>query len=632
MLGLRDVTFGFGEPPIVEGATLQIDPGERLGLLGRNGAGKTTLMRLIHGQIEPSEGEIIRQQGLRTALLTQDVPARLDGTVFDEVARGLGRQGQLLADYHHASLALATEGGPKWQAELDRLGHELDVNGGWDAQRNVERVLSQTGLDADAQVGVLSAGLRRRVLLAKALAGRPDILLLDEPTNHLDIASVAWLEEFLLRYDGTLVFVTHDRMLLRKLATRILDLDRGRLTSWACDYTTYLNRKAIALEAEARQEALFDKKLAQEETWIRRGILARRTRNEGRVRALIQMRRERAQRRQRPGEAKMQVQEAGRSGRLVLEAKDVHFAYVDRPLIDGLSTLIMRGDRVGVIGPNGSGKTTLLRLLLGKLSPNHGALRHGTNLEVAYFDQLQEQLDGETSVRDNLADGADSIEINGQRRHVMGYLRDFLFTDEQARMPAKYLSGGEHNRLLLARLLARPSNLLVLDEPTNDLDIETLELLEELLMDYPGTLLLVSHDREFLNNVVTSTLVLEGDGQIREYAGGYDDWLTQRGPVTSPPLPDTPPKKEKKKPSRPVSSDRPARLTYKEQRELESLPERIEQLEARLAEHHTAMSSPDFFRLSGEQIAQQKRALTALETELKETYARWESLEQRSDK
>ncbi|MCX7428243.1 MAG: ATP-binding cassette domain-containing protein [Planctomycetia bacterium] len=628
LLALQEVSIGFRGPPLLDGVSFQIDPGERVCLLGRNGTGKTTLLRLIQGRVDPDEGEITRQQGLRTTLLDQEVPADIHGTVFDVVAGGLGQRAQLLTEYHHASSRLAIDGGRRWRDELDRLGHELEIQGGWLMHQEVETVLSRMDLDPDAETGVLSAGMKRRVLLARSLAGRPDILLLDEPTNHLDIEAVAWLEEFLLRHGGTLLFVTHDRMLLRRLATRIFDLDRGNLHGWACDYEMFLQRKEAALAAEAQQQALFDKRLAQEEVWIRRGIMARRTRNEGRVRALEAMRKLRAQRRERPGEVRMQTQQAQRSGRMVIEAKGVRFGYADAPVVDGLSTTILRGDRVGIIGPNGSGKTTLLRVLLGGLRPQQGTLRHGTNLEIAYFDQLQAQLDPEKTVRENVSDGADTLSINGCRRHVIGYLEDFLFTTEQAASPVKYLSGGEHNRLLLARLFAKPSNLLVLDEPTNDLDIETLELLEELLLDYPGTLLLVSHDREFLNNVVTSTLVLEGGGRVKEYAGGYDDWLAQRKPAAAEPVrvenePPQGPRRERPKP------DGPRRLKYMEQRELEALPEKIEVLEAERERLHAAMAEPAFYQQPPAAVVEATARLKTLDGELAVLYDRWEELEGR---
>ena len=634
LITLRDVTLGFRGPLVLDQVNLALEPGERVCLLGRNGTGKTTLLRLIQGEIEAPRGEIARQQGLVTAMLPQEVPQGLQGTVFDEVARGLGPRAELLGEYHRLAHQLAVEGGDDLRARLGRVQHELEIDGGWSMHQEVETVVSRMSLEADANVANLSAGMKRRVLLAKALVGNPDILLLDEPTNHLDMDAIRWLEEFLLRYRGTILFVTHDRALLRRLATRIIELDRGRLTSWSCDYETYLQRKEAALEAETRQRAEFDKKLAREEVWIRTGIQARRTRNEGRVRALEKLRSVRSARRDQPGEVRMELQEAERSGRLVIEAKKVSFGYdshetaaaletavpVVPPIIRDFSTLITRGDRVGLIGPNGSGKTTLLRVLLGQLPPQSGAIRHGTNLEVAYFDQLHAQLDDAKSVRDNVRDGADTVEINGRRRHIIGYLEDFLFTPEQAAGPVSRLSGGERNRLLLARLLTKPSNVLVMDEPTNDLDIETLELLEELLAEYPGTLLLVSHDREFVNNVVTSTLVLEGEGRVKEYAGGYDDWLRQRPPEVAEPV------KERTKPAAPPK-ERPRRLTYAEQRELESLPDRIEVLESQLGELHRTMADPAHYRQDSSEIIKSNARLQSLQKDLAEAYQRWDVLE-----
>ncbi len=629
LLGMREVGIGFGGPALLDEVTLQIEPGERICVLGRNGAGKSTLLRLIDGELEPDRGEITRGQGLRTARLTQEVPRALPGSIFDQVAAGLGPSGRLLGEYHRVSGRLA-EGGDhgKLAEELERLQHALDADDGWQMQRRVEAVLSRVGLDADAKCEALSAGMKRRVLLAKVLVADPDLLLLDEPTNHLDVDAICWLEEFFQRYAATLVFVTHDRMFLRRLATRIIELDRGRATSWACGYATYLERKQAALEAEAKQQALFDKRLAREEAWIRQGIQARRTRNEGRVRALKRMREERRMRREQPGPLRMQVQEAQRAGRLVIEAKRVGFAYDGDAVVRDLTTSIMRGDKVGIIGPNGSGKTTLLRLLLGELPPNDGTVRHGTHLETAYFDQLKGRLDEEKTVQENVGVGSDSVVVNGQKRHILGYLQDFLFPADRARTAVKFLSGGERNRLLLARLFTKPCNVLVLDEPTNDLDAETLEMLEERLAEFAGTLLLVSHDREFLNNVVTSTLVFEGKGRVKEYAGGYDDWLVQRGNETPA---DTEPAatKPKRKPPR-QKPEATRRLPYKEQLELEAIPQQIETLEARREQAHQAMADPSFYQQDGPQIAQATAELKALDDELAAAYRRWEELEAQS--
>jgi ATP-binding cassette subfamily F protein uup len=624
LLSFRDVTLGFAGPPLLVRATLQIERGERICLLGRNAAGKSTLLRLIDGELEPDEGEIAREQGVRIAALPQDVPSDLPGTVFDQVSAGLGDLHELLTEYHRLGHQLTLESSAETQQKLDRAGRAIDAAGGWQLHRMVDETIDRMKLDPDAQVSHLSAGMKRRVLLGTALVQNPDVLLLDEPTNHLDIDAIRWLEEFLLRYEGTLLFVTHDRMFLRTLATRILDLDRGSLTSWSCDYATYLDRKRAAMEGEARQWAVFDKRMAQEEVWIRTGVMARGTRNMGRVRALQAMRQQRSERRERLGNVRIEVPEAERTGRLVLEAKDVTFRYGDRTIVEDFSTLVMRGDRVGVIGPNGSGKTTLLRVLLGQLPPVAGTIRQGTRLEVAYFDQLHAELDENETLRNNVAGGSDSIEINGKKRHIIGYLEDFLFTSEQAQRPISHLSGGERNRLLLARLFARPSNVLVMDEPTNDLDMETLDLLEEMLLEYPGTLLLVSHDREFLNNVVTSTLVLEGEGRVKEYSGGYDDWLRQRTEATSAAVEEKPSPRAKSERRQP---ERPRRLSYKEQRELEELPPRIELLEEELARVHQALADPLLYQKPGPEIAKVKAELESLQSQLDAAFARWEILE-----
>jgi ATP-binding cassette subfamily F protein uup len=584
LLSLRGVSLAFGGPRLLDGVDLAIERGERLCLLGRNGEGKSTLLRLLHGEVEPDDGEVLRAQGLRVARLPQQVPS------------GTGRD----------VAAMAAEG-------LD----DLDPAHG--ADHRVEAILSRMGLDGSAAFDTLSSGRKRRVLLARSLVAEPDILLLDEPTNHLDIESIRWLEETLLRLGGTIVFVTHDRVFLERLATRIVELDRGRLFDWACDYPTFLRRREDLLAAEARQDALFDKRLAQEEAWIRKGIEARRTRNEGRVRALKAMREARARRRDRQGVARVQVQEAERSGLLVAEAEGVGFAYDGRPVIRGLDTLIARGDKVGIIGPNGAGKTTLLRLLLGELEPTEGTIRRGTNLEVAYFDQLKATLDEERTVQQNVSE-YETIAIDGQPRHVLGYLQDFLFPPERSRSLVKYLSGGERSRLLLARLFTRPSNVLVLDEPTNDLDVETLELLEGLLVGYGGTVLLVSHDRAFLNNVVASTLAIEPDGRVKEYDGGYDDYLRQR-PAPAPPGAAAP------RATPPPPRERPRRLSSRERRELEELPGRIEALEADRQALTDAMSDPAYYRRDPSAIAEDHARLARIEAELAAAFERWESLD-----
>ena len=521
LLQLQRVDYGVGGPLLLDHVDLSIEPGERVCIVGRNGAGKSTLMKLIAGELKPDDGEVRLQSGAVVARMAQDVPQDAAGTVFDVVAQGLGELGALLARYHHA-----LDAGD--MAALGEAQAQIEARHAWDLDRRIEQVIDRLELPGDAGFAALSGGMKRRVLLAQALARKPDILLLDEPTNHLDIEAIAWLEGFLKSFDGSLLFVTHDRSFLRALATRIVEIDRGQVTSWPGDYDNYLRRREERLHAQAQEHTRFDKLLAQEEVWIRQGIKARRTRNEGRVRALKAMRRERAQRRELGGNVRMAAAEAQGSGRKVIEATHVSQAYGGRVLLDDVSTTILRGDRVGIIGPNGSGKSTLLKILLGELTPDAGTVDLGTHLQIAYFDQHRSQLDDTRNALENVAEGREYVEINGARKHAIGYLQDFLFTPERVRAPITRLSGRERNRLLLAKLFAQPSNLLVMDEPTNDLDVETLELLEELLGEYTGTLLLVSHDRDFLDNVVTSTLVLEGDGRLGEYVGGYSYWLRQR--------------------------------------------------------------------------------------------------------
>jgi len=579
LVSLKDVTISFGGPLLLGAADWQIEQGERICLIGRNGTGKSTLLRLLHGEIPPDSGTITKTTGLRTALLSQEVPLDLAGTVYDVISSGHSHQ-------------------------------------------KVQTVISRMSLDETAECSTLSAGLKRRVLLARALVSEPDILMLDEPTNHLDIDAIIWMEQFLLRSGKTIIFVTHDRTFLNRISTRIVELDRGMLASFAGNYEDYLTRKHELIDNETSRNAEFDKQLKSEEVWLSQGIKARRTRNEGRVRALMKMRAEVEQRRARTGNLRLMVQEAERSGRLVIKAKNIAVAYDNEPLITDFSTTVMQGDKIGVIGPNGCGKTTLLRILLGEIEPDEGSVRHGTRLKIAYFDQLRVQLDEDKSLQENVTDEGDMVMVNGKERHIIGYLQDFLFSPAQARSPITALSGGERNRLLLARLFARSSNLLVLDEPTNDLDGESLELLESMLIEYTGTVLLVSHDRAFLNNVATSTLVFEGSGRVEEYVGGYDNWLRQR----SRPEETTPEAKPKK--GRPRSVPTGSRkLTFKEQREREKLPDIIEDLESRKQQLFGAMADPDLYKTAGTEVARLQTGLDELERELKAAYSRWELLE-----
>jgi len=620
LINLVDVDYSVGGPLLLEHASLAIERGERIAVVGRNGEGKSTLLRLVAGEIRPDSGEVRAEGGVRIARLAQEVPHELSGDVFDVVAGALGHIGALLAEFHHLSHRLDEPGATNALAKVQAA---IDAERGWNVDQRVTEVLARLGLPEGADFAALSGGMKRRVLLARALVIDPDVLLLDEPTNHLDIEAIAWLEEMLLGFAGSLVFVTHDRRFLRAPATRIVEIDRGSVTSWPGDYENYLRRREERAHAEAQANALFDRKLAQEEVWIRQGIKARRTRNEGRVRALEAMRRERLARRGKVGTAKIDVGSAAPSGRRVIDVDDIRFAYGDRVIVDGLTTTIQRGDRVGLIGANGSGKTTLLRLLLGEIAPQRGEVTLGSGIEIAYFDQHRTQLNEALNALDNVAEGREYIEINGARKHAIGYLQDFLFSPERARAPITALSGGERNRLLLAKLFAKPSNLLVMDEPTNDLDIETLELLEELLAAYPGTLLLVSHDREFIDDVVTSTLVLEGGGRVGEYVGGYSDWVRQAKPV-APTKVESAPKERRAEPLPPPAK---RKLSWKDARELEALPARIEQLEGDLAAMNARLEDPAFYRQDSAAIVAANAEMAAKQAELDEAYARWQSLE-----
>ena len=629
LISLNNIHLGYGHP-LLDGISFSLDKGERVALVGRNGTGKSTLLKLIDRQIPADDGDIAFADGVRVARLDQEVPLETAGSVFDVVATGLGEIGDAVRRYHHLTHDMSGEPGTAVLQELEDCQHIIEAAGAWDMEKTVENLLTRLSLPVDVDIASLSGGLKRRVLLARALAAQPDILLLDEPTNHLDLDAILWLEEFLLGWPGTLVFITHDRVFLQRLATRIIELDRGHLTDFPGDYPTYQRRKAELLEAEAKSHAEFDKKLAQEEVWIRQGIKARRTRDMGRVKRLVEMREARSERRVRSGQVSMQVQQGERSGKLVVEAENVSFRYGDQPIVDALTTTILRGDKVGIIGPNGCGKTTLLRLMLGQLEPTSGKIKLGTNLQIAYFDQYRATLDENATVIDNVAQGSDRVTVNGRNTHVIGYLQDFLFTPDRARQPVKSLSGGERNRLLLARLFTQPANLLVLDEPTNDLDADTLDLLEELLIDYSGTVLVVSHDRAFLNNLVTSVLAFEGHGTVNEYVGGYDDWVRQRAqsPAVSSPVrsdegkgPATPPI------SKPATPIKGRKMSFKEQKELEGLPQTIEQLETELTVINESMAQPGFYQQNKDDITRSQAELAEKQCALESAYIRWEALE-----
>jgi len=630
LITIDKVSLAFGHHQLLDAVNFSIERGERIALVGRNGAGKTTLMRLLVQEINADDGQIHYQDGIKIAILDQEVPEQLNGSVFDIVASGAGEVQQILSDYHHLLLQINDSPDDAQLTLMSELQQKLDHHNGWNMMQQVEEVISRLNLQPGQLIENLSGGLKRRVMLAKALVNSPDILLLDEPTNHLDLDSIIWLENFLSSFPGTLLFISHDRTFMQQVANRFMELDRGNLYSWEGDYHNYLRRKAEQLHAEQKAHDAFDKKLSEEEVWIRQGIKARRTRNEGRVRALKSMRNERRERRQQLGQVKMEIDDSLRSGKIVAEIKNLGYAYANHPVVRDFSGLILRGDRIGVMGPNGIGKSTLLRLILGELTPQEGQVKLGTKLEIAWFDQLRGQLDGEKTVLDNIGLGKEFVTINGKERHVYSYLQDFLFSPERARAKVKALSGGERNRLLLARLFTSPANLLVLDEPTNDLDADTLELLESLLLDYSGTLILVSHDRSFLNNVVTSTLVFEPDLQrpgeyvLNEYAGGYDDWLQQR-PVMQKTISEGSQQKVKTPPPRPQR--REPEMTSREKRELQALPEKIEQLEQQQAVLEEQMAAADFYQQTPAQIDQQVAEYERLKAALEDLYQRWEMLE-----
>jgi ATP-binding cassette subfamily F protein uup len=629
LIALNHVSLAFGHLPLLDAATLQIERGERIAVLGRNGAGKSSLLRIVSGEQPPDAGSVWIEPGVRVARLVQDVrdgPFSTDRTVFAVVADGLGDLSDLVARYHETALKVADTSTPAVLEALGRLQHELEERDGWRIEQRVELVLDRLGLPSEAVVDTLSGGWKRRVLLARALVAEPDILLLDEPTNHLDLNAIIWLETFLSEYPGAVAFVTHDRAFLQRVATRIVEIDRGRLTSWPGDYATFLFKKDEWLANEAIRQEKFDKRLGEEEAWLRQGVKARRTRNEGRVRALLAMREERGARREQQGTVRLQIERAQSSGEMVIEVEGISKAFGSKPVVRAFSTRIMRGDRIGLIGPNGSGKTTLLRLLLGQLEPDAGEVRRGSNLEILYYDQEREQLDPDRTVFDTVGDGNDSVTVNGRARHINAYLRDFLFPLERAQSPVRALSGGERNRLLLARLFTRPGNLLILDEPTNDLDLETLEILEAQLVGWPGTLLLVSHDRAFVDNVVTSTIVFEGDGIVREYLGGYEDWLRQR-PSTIPSAP-VPPKMRGPAPSK-RQTNGSGKLLYRERRELDELPARIEALETEQRALGERIADSAFYKEPAEAITAALERLERIERDVAGLYVRWDELDSR---
>jgi len=629
LLRLSNVSIAFGTHALLKDADFQLDAGERVGLLGRNGEGKSTLMKIIAGNILPDHGDIWRQPELRLAWLEQSPDLPEDATIYDAVAGGLGELGECITRYHELSLTMDYDD-EKALNELGDLQHQLETHNGWHFQQRVETTLMKLDLPGDLKINGLSGGWKRRVALARALVIDPEVLLLDEPTNHLDFESILWLEEQILNFQGAVLFVTHDRSFLQKLSTRIVDLDRGNLVSWQGNYDDYLTRKAAALEDEANQNAEFDKKLADEEVWIRQGVKARRTRNEGRVRALEKLRNERAQRRLQQGTARLALEKGDASGKKVIEVNDICFGYGERQIIKNFSTLIQRGDKIGLIGANGAGKSTLLKLLLQQIEPNTGTVEQGTKLEIAYFDQLRDQLDPNMTVADTVADGNDFVEIAGNKRHVMSYLGDFLFAPARARSPVKSLSGGEKNRLLLARLFTKPANLIVMDEPTNDLDLETLELLEEKLVNYDGTLLLVSHDRAFLDNVVTSVFVLNGAGEVDEFVGGYTDWMAhvkqaeQNKPAAAVKKGQEASKQAIATSAAPVKKKK---LSYKEQQELEQLPKLIDELETKQAKLTAQIGAASFYKQEPLAIAKTLDEMKEIEAKLEQVYDRWNELE-----
>ena len=610
--------LSYGDQPLLDNTSLTIETGERICLVGRNGAGKSTLLNIISGQLVPDEGTISYSKNIRIGALQQEVPADMQGSVYDCIAAGIGSLASVFTDWHHLTLEASNDASVL--PRLQKLQDIIEANNAWNLENRIATTLSLLDLPSDTPFDQLSGGMKRRALLGQALVVDPDLLLLDEPTNHLDIDSILWLEDFLLQFRGSLLFVTHDRSFLQTLATRIIDLDRGTLTSWPGSYEKYLQTKQSQLDIEVTHNSLFDKKLAKEEVWIRQGIKARRTRNEGRVRALKKLREERMQRRELMGRIKLAQQKSELSGKIVMNAEEVSFQWPDKPIVSNFSCKILRGEKIGIIGPNGCGKSTLILLFLGKLTPQQGHINLGTKLEIAYFDQHRENIDLEKSVRDNIADGADTITINGRPKHIISYLKDFLFSEKKINMPAKALSGGERNRLLLARLFTRSFNVLIMDEPTNDLDMETLELLEELLVEFKGTLLLVSHDRSFIDHIVTSTLVFESPGKVTEYVGGYEDMLRQQSEKSTPANTEMSPNKS-------PPQVRTSSISQGAQKELKTLPAKIEKLEAKIAEFHLQFAEPEFYQQDQQTIQGLQEQLSSHERSLNDLFERWEFLE-----
>ncbi|MCZ6723116.1 MAG: ATP-binding cassette domain-containing protein [Gammaproteobacteria bacterium] len=612
----KNLYHSFGDQPLLDSTGLVIETGERICLVGRNGTGKSTLLDMLAGVIKPDDGEINFARDIRIAQLKQEVFENPQGSVYDCVALGLGSLSSVITEWHHLALEAASD--PDVLSRLQQLQDTIETNHAWNLENRVTSTISLLGLPADTPFSQLSGGMKRRVLLGQALVADPDLLLLDEPTNHLDIDSIVWLEDFLRRFRGSLLFITHDRSFLQALATRIVDLDRGKLTSWPGDYANYLVMKQAQLDTEVIHNALFDKKLAQEEIWIRQGIKARRTRNEGRVRALKKLRAERAQRRQLQGRVKLATYDSVLSGKIVIEAENLEFGWPNNPVVSNFYCKILRGEKIGIIGPNGCGKSTLIRLLLGDLDPLQGQVKLGTKLEIAYFDQQREAIEPDKTVRENISDQSDTVTVNGKEKHVISYLKDFLFSEKKINLPAKALSGGERNRLLLAKLFTRPFNFLIMDEPTNDLDMETLELLEELLVEFKGTLLLVSHDRTFIDNIVTSTLVFESPGQVNEYVGGYQDWLRQRPAVKQA---------TGIKSSSPNQKISDPHVRNRDQRELKELPDKIAKIEAKIADLQSSFTNPEFYQQHPTVISEAQNTLANYEQAMQKLFDRWQQLE-----